>query len=67
MRDLGSELTEDQITAAFKDLDLNKDGVIDYDEFVRWYFTGMKSYSGVQRTFLKVSARSAKLFEAIKE
>lgn len=27
----------------------------------------MKSYSGVQRTFLKVAARSAKLFEAIKD
>jgi len=35
------------------DLDLNKDGVIDFDEFCRWYFSGMKSYSGQKRSLLK--------------
>jgi hypothetical protein len=29
-----------------KDLDLNGDGVIDLEEFSRWYFSGMKPYSG---------------------
>jgi len=41
---LGHELTEEQLDTALKDLDLNEDGVIDFDEFARWYFTGMKCY-----------------------
>ena len=37
------------------DLDLNGDGVIDFYEFTRWYFCGMKSYSDVQRSLLTFS------------
>jgi Ca2+-binding EF-hand superfamily protein len=29
---------------AFKDLDMNGDGVIDLSEFREWYFSGMNSY-----------------------
>ena len=41
-------------TNALKDLDINKDGVIDLSEFSRWFFTGMQSYGGVSRTLLKL-------------
>ncbi len=34
-KELGSELTEEQLQNALKDLDLNGDGVIDIDEFAR--------------------------------
>ena len=54
MKDLGSELTDEQVTKALKDLDVNKDGVIDLSEFCRWFFTGMKSYGGVNRTLLRL-------------
>ena len=67
MKDLGSELNEEQVSAAMEDLDVNHDGVIDFEEFTRWYFTGMKSYSAGRRTFLKMSAKSSKLFDAIGE
>lgn len=43
---LGAPLTPKQLETALADLDLNKDGVIDFDEFCRWYFTGMKPYNG---------------------
>jgi hypothetical protein len=51
-KELGTELTEDQLTEALRDLDLNNDGVVDIDEFCRWYFTGMKPYNGGRRTLL---------------
>ena len=54
MKSLGTELTDDQVTTALKDLDINKDGVIDLSEFSRWFFTGMQSYGGVSRTLLRL-------------
>lgn len=50
--DLGQPLEPEKLEAAMKELDLNGDGVIDKEEFSRWYFTGMKSYSGLTRTML---------------
>lgn len=66
-KDLGSELNEEQLTEALKDLDLNGDGVIDITEFSRWYFTGMKPYKGTRRSLLKAGAASKKIFDAISE
>ena len=54
MKSLGTELTDDQVNTALKDLDINKDGVIDLSEFSRWFFTGMQSYGGVSRTLLRL-------------
>lgn len=34
-----------------KDLDLNGDGVIDEEEFSRWYFSGMKAYNGEKKEY----------------
>lgn len=50
--DLGQPLDQTQIDLAMRDLDMNNDGVIDLDEFARWYFTGMKSYNGTTRSML---------------
>ena len=66
-KDLGQELSEDQLTAALKDLDLNNDGVVDLDEFKRWYFTGMKPYNGARRTLLKLGGRASKLLDVAAE
>jgi len=67
MSDLGVQLTEDAVKVAMKDLDMNHDGVIDLEEFQRWYFTGMKSYSPGRRTLLKVGGRANQLLDAVKE
>ena len=32
---------------------MNGDGVIDLNEFSRWYFTGMKPYNDTSRTMIK--------------
>jgi calmodulin len=52
--ELGRPLTIDELGEALLDLDLNKDGVIDFNEFKRWWFSGFKSYSGTRRTLLKL-------------
>jgi len=64
-KDLGQELSEDQLTTALKDLDLNNDGVVDLDEFKRWYFTGMKPYNGARRTLLKLGGKATKLMDVL--
>ena len=66
-RELGMELDEQQLEEALKDLDLNKDGVVDLDEFKRWYFTGMKPYNGTRRAMLKIGGKVAGLMDVLGE
>lgn len=54
-------MTEEQLTKALKDLDLNGDGVVDLSEFNRWYFTGMKPYNGSTRTMLRIGNKTKAL------
>lgn len=63
---LGHSLNEDELTAALEDLDLNHDGTIDFDEFCRWYFTGMKAYNGGKKSMLKIGQSTTTVFEALK-
>jgi hypothetical protein len=58
-------LTEEELEEALKDLDLNKDGVIDFSEFQRWWFSGFKSYSGTKRSMIKVRKTAKNAFEAL--
>lgn len=64
---LGHCLDEEQLEAALKDLDLNHDGIIDFEEFCRWYFTGLKPYNGVRRSMLQLGMKTSTLFEALKK
>jgi hypothetical protein len=64
---LGQQLNDDQLKTALKDLDLNNDGVVDFTEFKRWYFSGMKSYNGTKRTLLKLGAKTRALKDALAE
>ena len=40
--------------------------MIDLDEFARWYFSGMKPYSGLQRSLLSIGKSTVSIFEALK-
>jgi len=64
-KELGHELTDEELDKALKDLDLNGDGVIDLKEFSRWYFTGMKEFNGSRRTMLKAGAMAGKLIDTV--
>jgi hypothetical protein len=48
-------------------LDLDGNGVIDFSEFCRWYFTGMKPYNGARRTMLQLGSKSMALIDTISE
>lgn len=39
-KELGKPLDDKQLEEALNDLDINKDGVIDEDEFCKWWFSG---------------------------
>lgn len=45
---------------------MNGDGVIDIDEFSRWYFSGMKPYSGLTRSLLSIGKSTVSIVEALK-
>lgn len=66
-KDLGHPLNKRQLEQAFKDLDLNHDGVVDFEEFCRWYFSGMKPYNGGTRSMLQVAQKTSSIFEALKK
>lgn len=46
---------------------MNEDGVIDLEEFSRWYFTGMKPYTGASRTMMKLGKHSISIFNKLAE
>jgi hypothetical protein len=64
---LGHSLSDEQLELAFKDLDLNKDGVIDFSEFKRWYFTGLRPFNDRTRNMLKLSKTGLSLAQALSD
>ena len=59
------DLSDEQLEKALTDLDLNKDGVVDLNEFCRWYFTGLKSYNDTTRNMLVLTKTGLSLGKAI--
>jgi hypothetical protein len=57
MEKMGTVLDDEQVDAALLDLDLNGDGVIDYDEMKRWYMSGMQPYSERTRGLRQMRAQ----------
>ena len=57
MEKLGTNLDDEQVENALKDLDLNGDGVIDFDEMKRWYFSGMQGYSEASRSLRQMRSQ----------
>lgn len=51
-KDLGVPLDDAQLDEAIADLDINKDGVIDLNEFSKWWFSGFKTYDTYKRYML---------------
>ena len=62
---LGNKLSNEQLDKAMTDLDMNGDGVIDLDEFSRWYFTGMNSYGDMTRTMLTGNSVASSMIDSI--
>jgi uncharacterized protein YneF (UPF0154 family) len=76
MLKMGKKLNNEQVTAALKDLDLNGDGVIDFNEFAAWYFNGQRENSDAKRALLQMKhqigsmasgVRNPQILETIKK
>lgn len=50
-----------------QNLDINGDGVIDKDEFARWYFTGMKPYNDTTRNLLSFKNQTKAIFTLLEK
>ena len=53
-KELGHSLSDRELEDALKDLDTNEDGVIDFSEFQRWWFSGFKCRSNHNRSMIKI-------------
>jgi len=62
---LGCPLSEENLQKELETLDLNGDGVIQIDEFKRWYFTGMKPYGDTKKSMLQVKGSLLNIFDVI--
>jgi len=64
--ELGFPLVDEQAALALSALDSNNDGIVDFKEFQRWYFTGMKPYNNASRSMLFIGNKTRTIFEALK-
>ena len=64
---LGCKLEGDELQKQMKELDLNEDGVVDFDEFSRWYFSGMRSYTKNKRSMIKMRNKAVSILDVLKK
>lgn len=65
-KDLGVPLDDAQLDAAIEDLDVNKDGVIDLNEFCKWWFSGFQSYDTYRRVMIKMKTKGKNALETFR-
>jgi hypothetical protein len=66
-KDLGVPLDEEQLKSALEDLDINKDGVVDLNEFCKWWFSGFQAYDTYRRGMLKTKHKCKNALIALKQ
>ena len=65
LTELGFDHNQEQLELTFKNVDIDKSGTIDYNEFKRWFFIGLKPYDKTTRTLLKLSSKATGLLDNI--
>lgn len=64
-KELGRQLSNDELEECLKDLDQNKDGKISYEEFSAWWLSGRQGLSGLMRRLLAFKLNALKFMESI--
>jgi hypothetical protein len=64
-KELGRNLSNDELEECLKDLDQNKDGKISYEEFSRWWLSGRQGLSGWMRKLLSFKLNALKFVDSI--
>lgn len=60
-KELGREMDQSELEECMKDLDINKDNKISYDEFKKWWLSGRQGLSNWMRRLLAFKLKSGKL------
>src|SRR3569833_436226 len=63
--ELGRPLDAGEVEECLKDLDMNKDGKISYDEFKQWWLSGRQGLSGMMRKLLSFKLGALKFVDSI--
>lgn len=64
-QELGRPLDAAELEECMKDLDVNKDGKISYEEFTAWWLSGRQGLSGMMRRLLAIKIRALKFVDSI--
>jgi hypothetical protein len=61
-KELGRPMDADELEECMKDLDINKDNKISYDEFSKWWLSGRQGLSPFMRRLLGFKLSTVKFF-----
>lgn len=64
-KELGKPMDSSELEECMKDLDMNKDEKISYEEFKKWWLSGRQGLSGLMRKLLALKLKSVKFFGTI--
>jgi hypothetical protein len=64
-RELGKELTEEELKQVLNELDENRDGKISYEEFRNWWKSGRRASGRVMKKLTSLRAKAKKLINAV--
>lgn len=64
-KELGKALDADELEECMKDLDINKDNKISFEEFSKWWLSGRQGLSPLMRRLLGFKLKTTKLFGSI--
>lgn len=66
-KELGKPLDADELEECMKDLDINKDNKISYEEFSKWWLSGRQGLSPLMRRLLGFKLKSTQFFGHIQD
>lgn len=64
-KELGRELDSAEADECLKDIDINKDNKISYEEFAKWWLSGRQGLSPWMRTLLSSKVTALKLMDTL--
>lgn len=64
-KELGRELDSAEADECLKDIDINKDNKISYEEFAKWWLSGRQGLSPWMRTLLGTKITAMKLMDTL--
>lgn len=64
-KELGRELDSAEADECLKDIDINKDNKISYEEFAKWWLSGRQGLSPWMRTLLGSKVTALKLMDTL--